>query len=35
MNLEQTENDEPEVIINKDFNLNNHSNLFYYIYAYE
>ena len=32
MNKADVENDEPEVIINKDFDLNNNSNLYYYIY---
>ena len=35
MNKADVEENEPEVIINKDFDMNNSSNLYYYLYSYE
>ena len=35
MNQAEIEDNNSDVIINKDFNFNNHSNLYYYIYSYE
>ena len=35
MNKADVEENEPEVIINKDFDMKNSANLYYYLYSYE